>query len=40
MGVANVPDNQLTRAVTMKLAQKSGGSGCKLNAAVPMAKSQ
>ncbi len=29
-----VPDNQLTRAVSMKLAQKSGGSGCKLNAVV------
>lgn len=35
MSTANkVPDNQLTRQVTMKLAQKSGGSGCKLNAVV------
>ncbi|MCC6510578.1 MAG: BON domain-containing protein [Pirellulaceae bacterium] len=31
---SKVPDNQLTRAVTMKLAQRSGGSGCKVSAAV------
>ena len=29
-----VPDNQLTRQVTMKLSQKSGGSGCKVNGSV------
>lgn len=29
-----VPDNQLTRQVTMKLSQKSGGSGCKVTANV------
>ncbi len=29
-----VPDNQLTRQVTMKLSQKSGGSGCKVTASV------
>ena len=31
---ANVPDNQLSRSVTMKLAQKSGGSGCKIESMV------
>jgi osmotically-inducible protein OsmY len=29
-----IPDKQLTRSVTMKLAQRSGGSGCKVSAVV------
>ena len=32
--VSKIPDNQLTRAVTMKLSQRSGGSGCKVTAVV------
>ncbi len=31
---AKVPDKQLIRSVDMKLAQRSGGSGCKLKASV------
>ncbi len=31
---SKVPDNQLTRSVNMKLSQRSGGSGCKITAAV------
>lgn len=34
MMVTKVPDNQLTRAVNMKLSQRSGGSGCKITATV------
>jgi osmotically-inducible protein OsmY len=29
-----VPDSQLTRSVNMKIAQRSGGSGCKVTAVV------
>lgn len=29
-----IPDSQLTRSVAMKLAQRSGGSGCKISAVV------
>jgi len=31
---AKIPDKQLIRSVDMKLAQRSGGSGCKIKAAV------
>lgn len=31
---AKVPDKQLSRSVNMKLSQRSGGSGCKINATV------
>jgi osmotically-inducible protein OsmY len=29
-----IPDSQLTRSITMKLAQRSGGTGCKVTAVV------
>lgn len=31
---SKVPDKQLVRSVDMKIAQRSGGSGCKVTASV------